>query len=51
MKISIALAVPAGLDGRRPGVAGGGADDGDALAALFQDMIEQPAEQLHAHSP
>ena len=40
------VAVAAGLDGRRAGVARGGADDGDAPAPLLQRMVEERAEQL-----
>jgi len=39
-------AVAAGLDRRATGIARGGADDGDALAALVQHMIEQPPQHL-----
>ena len=44
-----ARAVFAGFDGGRSGVAGGGADDGDALVPLGEHVVEQPAEKLHCH--
>jgi hypothetical protein len=47
MKMSTA-AVAAGLDGGRAGVARGGADDGDPLAARGQHVVEQPAESCSA---
>ncbi|MNE09985.1 hypothetical protein D3C80_1026800 [compost metagenome] len=40
------LAAAAAFDGGRAGVAGGGAQDHHALAALDQHMVEQAAEQL-----
>ena len=44
-------AVAAGkcVDRSTAGVAGGGADDGCALAALGKHMVHQPREQLHCH--
>ncbi len=39
-------AVAARLDGGRAGIARGRADDGDALAALGQQSIEQPSNEL-----
>ena len=41
--------VAEGLDRRRAGIARGGADDGDMLAALAQHMVVEPAEQLQRH--
>jgi hypothetical protein len=41
--------VAAGLDGGRPGVARGGADDGHPLAAPGQHMVEQAPQDLHRH--
>ena len=38
-----------GLDGGSTGVAGGGADDGSALAPRLQHMIHHAAEKLHGH--
>ncbi len=38
-----------GVFGRRTGVAGGGAEDVDRLAALVEHVLEQVAEQLHGH--
>ena len=43
------LAPGAGLDGRRPGVARGRADDRHPRVALRQHMVEQPAQHLHRH--
>ncbi len=40
------VAVAARLDGRRTGVAGGGADDRDPLAAPGQFVVEEPAHEL-----
>jgi len=42
-------AVAERLDGGRAGIAGGGADDGDAGAALRQHMLVQRPQQLHRH--
>ena len=39
-----------GLDGRRPGVAGGGADDGDALVAAVEEAVEHAASNCMATS-
>jgi hypothetical protein len=36
-----------GLDRGAAGIAGGGAQDGDALVPRREHMVEQPAEQLH----
>ena len=44
-----ALGAAEGLDGRAAGVARGGADDGDALAAGSQHAVHQPRQQLHGH--
>ena len=44
-----ALAAEAGLDRRRSGVAGGGADDGDLFPTLCQHVVEQPAHHLERH--
>src|SRR5208282_6002638 len=43
------LAPLAGLDRGRARVAGGGADDGDTLAAALEDMVEEPADELERH--
>jgi hypothetical protein len=40
------VAVAARFDRRRAGIARGRADDGDALAALGQQGVEQPADEL-----
>ena len=39
-------AVAAGLDRRRAGIARGSADDGDAIPALRQHMVEERTDQL-----
>ena len=44
-----ALGAAEGLDRGRAGVAGGGADDGDALAGALQARLEELADQLHRH--
>jgi hypothetical protein len=38
--------VAAGLDGRRTGVARGGADDGDGVATSGELVVEQPPDEL-----
>ncbi len=43
------VAAAEGLDGGRAGVAGGRADDGGARAALGEDVIHHPGEELHRH--
>lgn len=40
------IATLAAFDGRRAGIAGSGADDHHALAALLQDVIQQATQQL-----
>ena len=37
------------VDRRRPGVAAGGADDRDPLAALREDVVEHPADELQCN--
>ena len=44
-----AVAPGEGVDRRAAGVARGRAGDGGALAALGQDMVHQPRQQLHGH--
>ncbi len=41
------LAAAERFDRRSAGIAGGGADDGEALAALRQEVLHQPGEELH----
>ena len=43
------ISTRAGLDGRRPGVAGGGGHDCDAGVAFGQHAIEQASQHLHRH--
>jgi hypothetical protein len=49
MKTLTPMLAAHGVLGRRAGVARGGAEDVDGLAALFQHVLEQVAEQLHGH--
>ena len=44
-----ALAGGEGRDGGAARVARGGADDGGAAAALGEDMVHQPGDELHRH--
>ena len=43
------VAFPAGLDGRRTGVARGGAHDGHPFAASGEFVVEQATHQLQGH--
>src|SRR3546814_13752170 len=43
------VAVPAGFDGRRAGIAGGRPDNCHLFAARPQKMIEKPPEKLQGH--
>ena len=43
------VAVAAAFDGRRAGVARGGAHDHRAFTTLFQEVIQQSPQQLQRH--